>query len=148
MLILPVNSTGDRRIQVLLGDFLLTVRTYWNPTVPGWYMDLVGSDGIDIALGVALVPEINVVAYDPTITRVYGQFRVFTVAGGENATETSLGNTAQLWWFAPGEFESLVEQAPVNPVLPFNVRDMYAPAPPPPVFLALVINQNVIVVSP
>lgn len=128
--IIPVNSTGDRRLQVLLGSNLLTVRTYWNSTVSGWYMDLYNDSGESIALGLALVPIVNVLAASPTLTRIYGQFRVFTLDGGENNTETSLGDTCKLWWFAPGEWEANEIEEMVSFVLPFNVRDMYTTEAP------------------
>lgn len=128
--IIPVNSTGDRRIRCLLGSNLLTIRTYWNPTVPGWYMDLIDSAGVVLAAGAALVPEVNVIGYDLTLTRLYGQFRVFTTDGGENATDSSLGSTALLWWFAPGEWEAAEVEERIDPIFPFNVREMYSPTPP------------------
>lgn len=130
--IIPVNNTGDRRIQCLLGSNLLTIRTYWNPTVPGWYMDITDSFGVQLVAGAALVPEVNVLAYDLTLTRLYGQFRVFTTGGGQNATPESLGTVAQLWWFAPGEWEAVESVERINPILPFDVRAMYTPAPPAP----------------
>lgn len=128
--ILPVNSTGDRSIQCLLGANLLTIRTYWNPTVPGWYMDITDSFGTVLAAGAALVPEVNALAYDLTLTRLYGQFRVFTTDGGENATPESLGTVAQLWWFAPGEWEAAEVVERIQPVFPFDVREMYSPVAP------------------
>jgi hypothetical protein len=128
--IIPVDSTGDRRIQVLLGQNLVTIRTYWNPTVPGWYMDLVDSSGSPISLGLALVPVVNVLDSQPNLTRIYGQFRIFTKDGGENNTPTSLGDTGVLWWFAPGEWEeNEIEQA-VTTALPFDVYAMYTTEAP------------------
>lgn len=128
--IIPVNSTGDRRIQVLLGSNLLFLRTYWNPTVPGWYMDISGSDGMPIAVGLALVPVVNVLESQPNLTRVFGQFRIFTLDGGENNSDDSLGRTARLWWFAPGEWEANEIEDALVTALPFNVRALYSPAPP------------------
>lgn len=136
-LILPVNSTGDRRIQCLLGNNLLFIRTYWNSTVPGWYMDLNGPNGLPIASGLALVPVVNVLAADPTLTRIYGQFRVFTLDGGENNAEDSLGRTAKLWWFAPGEWEANEIETELDTALPFDVRAMYLPPPPAPPSLTM-----------
>lgn len=136
-LILPVNSTGDRRIQVLLGSNLLSIRTYWNPTVPSWYMDIYGPNGLPIAEGLALVPVVNVLASQPNLTRVFGQFRIFTLDGGENNTEDSLGRTAKLWWFAPGEWEANEIESDFLTELPFDVRAMYAPPPPAPPLLTL-----------
>jgi len=136
-LIIPVNSTGDRRIQVLLGTNLLSIRTYWNSTVPGWYMDLVDSGGTNIALGLALVPVVNVLQSQPNLTRIYGQFRVFPVDNSENNTENSLGDPAVLWWFSPGEWEANEIAQAITTVLPFDVTTMYSPLPPapPPLFL-------------
>lgn len=128
--IIPVNSTGDRRIQLLLGSNLVTVRTYWNPTVPAWYMDLIDSGGNPIALGLALVPVINVLESQPNLTRIYGQFRIFAIDGGENDTETSLGDTGILWWFAPGEWEANEIPQAVTTVLPFDVTTMYSTVAP------------------
>lgn len=136
-LILPVNSTGDRRIQVLLGNNLLSIRTYWNPTVPSWYMDLYGPNGLPITLGLALVPVANVLESQKNLTRVFGQFRIFTLDGGENNTEDSLGRTAKLWWFAPGEWEAAEAEQELDVELPFDVRSMYQPAPPAPPALTL-----------
>lgn len=136
-LIIPVNNVGDRRIQVLLGSNLLTIRTYWNPTVPGWYMDLSDSAGAVIALGLALVPSINVLSSQQNLTRLYGQFRVFPTDNSENDREDSLGDPSVLWWFAPGEWEA--NEIPQNfiTVLPFDVTAMYTPPPPAPPLLFL-----------
>lgn len=125
--IIPVDSTGDRRIQVLLGQNLVTIRTYWNSTIPGWFMDLVGVPG---GLGLALVPVFNVLDSQPNLTRIYGQFRIFTKDGSENNTETSLGDVAQLWWFAPGEWEENEIPQAVTTVLPFDVYTMYTTEAP------------------
>lgn len=125
-LIIPVDSTGDRRIQVLLGQNLVSIRTYWNSTVSGWYMDLFDNNGATITLGLALVPIVNVLESQPNLTRIYGQFRIFTKDGGENNTETSLGDTAQLWWFEPGEWEENEIPQAVTTVLPFDVYAMYS----------------------
>lgn len=136
-LILPVNSTGDRRIQVLLGSNLLSIRTYWNPTVPAWEMDIFGSNGLPIREGLAMVPIVNLLAPYPEITRVYGQFRIFTLDNGENNTEDSLGRTAKLWWFAPGEWEANEIESQFLTELPFDVRAMYTQPPPGPPLLVL-----------
>lgn len=131
-LIVPVNSVGDRRIQVLLGSNLLSIRTYWNPTIPGWFMDLSDSSGAVIALGLALVPLVNVLASQPNLTRIYGQFRIFPTDNSENDREDSLGDPAVLWWFAPGEWEANEIPQAVTTVLPFDVTTMYTPPQPAP----------------
>lgn len=124
-LLIPVNSEPDRQLQVQLGGALLTVRTYFNETALQWFMDLFDENGLPIALGLALVPLINVLESETELTRTIGQFRVQTVNDTENRESDSLGNMATLWWFAPGEYEALgIEDTTVNP-LPFNVRSMY-----------------------
>lgn len=136
-LIVPVNSVGDRRIQVLLGSNLLTIRTYWNSLVPGWYMDLSDSSGSVITLGLALVPLVNVLESQPNLTRIYGQFRVFPTDNSENNREDSLGDPAVLWWFAPGEWEASEIPQAITTVLPFDVTTMYTPPPTTPPLLFL-----------
>ena len=127
MLILPVDSTPDRRFQILLGENLLTVRTYWNPTVPMWYMDLSASNGDSLARGLALVPLINVLEAETELTRTLGQFRMIPL---ENASEVasadSLGRTGRLWWFAPGEWEANEVPQSIITTLPFDVASMYS----------------------
>lgn len=130
-LIIPVNSEPDRELQIQLGDNLLTVRTYFNETALQWFMDLYDENGEPLALGLAMVPIINLLESETELTRNIGQFRVQTTNDTENRAPDSLGNLATLWWYAPGEFESLgIEDIEVNP-LPFNVRSMYSVYTPP-----------------
>lgn len=129
--ILPVNSAADREFQVLLGSNLLTVRTYWNATLARWHMDLYDVDGVALARGLTLVPAINVLEAETELTRTIGQFRIAPANNAENDTPTSLGDTCQLWWFAPGEFEAYQDTLPpiTTTPLPFDVRTMYTVGP-------------------
>lgn len=123
---IPVNSAPDRQFEVVLGDNLLTLRTYFNEVTSQWFLDVTDGATTVYALGLALVPWLNVFEADPTLTRTLGQFRVAVLDGGENDTAASLGTSALLYWFAPGEFEALeAAQAPALTPLPFNVADMY-----------------------
>ena len=106
MLIIPLNSSPARRIQILLGFNLLSLRTYWNASSGKWYMDISGSDGVSLARGLALVPNINVLELSPELTRRLGQFRLLASGSAVRATENNLGTDMRLWWFAPGEFEA------------------------------------------
>lgn len=127
-LVIPVNSEPDRELQIQLGENLMTVRTYYNTIAATWFMDLSGDNDVVLARGLALVPLINVLQAESELTRLYGQFRIETVNETENDNPDSLGNSATLWWFAPGEFEALdIVDTTINP-LPFNVRDMYTVA--------------------
>lgn len=130
MLIIPLNSSPDRRIQILLGFNLLSLRTYWNASSGKWYMDIGGSDGVSLARGLALVPNINVLELSPELTRRLGQFRLLASGSAVRATDNNLGTDMRLWWFAPGEFEAAEIQSPGLTVLPFDVSTMYSLDPP------------------
>jgi hypothetical protein len=126
MYIIPLNSAPDRRLQILLGYNLLTLRTQWNAAAQAWYLDISGADGTEIALGLKLVSEVNLLGSSLELTRKLGQFRVFTSVGVDAASETNLGTGARLWWFAPGEWEAAAAQVPGVTVLPFDVSTMYS----------------------
>lgn len=124
--IIPLTNDPDRKLTIELGDNLLNLRTYYNPTVPGWYMDIEGH-----ALGLALVPYINVLQQSPELTRTLGQFRLFVDGGADVIVDSVpfsgaegldvLGQSAQLWWFAPGEWVLDDEPPTLDPVIS-NVR--------------------------
>lgn len=129
MLIIPVNSEPDRRMQVLLGGNLLTLRTYWNPTAGCWFMDISDSSGVSLARGLALVPEVNVLENETELTRTLGQFRVIPLDNTGAPTYNTLGTKARLWWFAPGEWEAAITPESVDVALAFDVRTMYSVDP-------------------
>lgn len=116
-LLIPVTDDPDRRLTVELGDNLLDLRTYYNPTVPGWYLDIDGH-----AHGLALVPAVNVLEASPQLTATLGQFRVIPTDGAD--TVGDLGATALLWWFAPGEWPE-DDTSPATDPLPADVREGY-----------------------
>lgn len=127
MIILPVNAEPDRRFQIQLGENLLTVRTYFNESVPAWFMDLSDSDGQVLAAGLALVPTVNVLEASPELTRRLGQFRVFPLES--TSQNTSASKVEPLWWFAPGEWEAGEIAQQVDVTLPFSVNTMYSLVP-------------------
>lgn len=80
--IIPLTSDPDRTFDVELGGNLLTLRTYYNPTVPGWYMDVDG-----VAKGLALVPFADVFESSPEIQRTIGQMRLIVSDGADVVAE-------------------------------------------------------------
>ncbi len=102
MQVIPLDSTGASRVTVGLYDYV----TYWNPTVSMWYLDLYDANDNAIALGLALVPDINLLNYDESLIDSIGQLRVVDLSGAGNSDNASLGNTAILSYWAPGEFEA------------------------------------------
>lgn len=124
---IPLNSAGSRRIFVDLNRQPFGIRTYWNPTARTWFMDLTDRLDNPILLGMAMVPEINLFEAFPGLTSTIGQFRVIVTDGGENNTIDSLGNTAFLIYFPPGEFESTYpnfDDPGINP-LTYNFDDLF-----------------------
>lgn len=107
--IIPLTSDPDRTFDVELGGNLLTLRTYYNPTVPGWYMDVEG-----VAKGLALVPFADVFEASPELQRTIGQMRLMSLDGADVVTD--LGSLNQLWWFSPGEWVSDDEAPTLDPV--------------------------------
>ena len=89
-------------------------------------MDLSSSDGQPLALGLALVPVVNLLEAETELTRTIGQFRVFPTDGTEN---TSPGSIAPVWWFAPGEFEAAELSQIAEVILPFDLTATYTVDP-------------------
>lgn len=122
-LILPVSAAGARRVQVRLGDDLLTIRTYYQPHTPIWRMDLSDVNDNVLVLGVPLVPGINLIRGETETTRRYGEFWYNPEQGVGNESD-ALGNTAKLWWFAPGELVLPEVDVSLDP-LPFDADSMF-----------------------
>ena len=108
MLIIPVNNDGARTIDVDLENEIgvITFRTYWNGITQTWNLDLLDDAGNDIILGLALVIGIDILKAYPLAGDRIGQLRVISTTDDNNRTTETLGNTAQLVHFAPGEFEA------------------------------------------
>ena len=102
---IPFKNTGDRRFTVTLGGNEFTIRTYYNPVVPCWVMDINDSNNIMIFKGQNLVAGINLLERSPRWTRLFGAFRMTEDA----YTVESLGTTAELYWF---DNESYAEYFP------------------------------------
>lgn len=125
MLIIPVNNEPDRQLQVLLGENLLTLRTYWSPLAGLWRMDITDSAGTVLARGLALLEGINLLEAETELTRTLGQFRVILLDNVAAPTFANLGTGARLWWFAAGEWEANALGDNLLTVLPFDVSSMY-----------------------
>lgn len=129
MQIIPLTSAGSRRISVPLGTDIgvITFRTYWNPLAPCWYVDLLDENDVMLAAGLAMVPRINIIRYDPVLVARIGDLRVADLRpvgprGPQNQTADILGkpNGLQLVHFAPGEYD-LTYPAQIRPLRYINV---------------------------
>ncbi len=90
----------------------LQLTTYFNTMSSMWYLDLKDSLGNPYALGLAMVPNIDITRSVTILPNDFGQFRIFDTTGDGNATLTSLGNSSYLVYFANGEFEDLYTNSP------------------------------------
>lgn len=122
--IVPVTGAGSRRVQSLLGDHVLTVRTYYNQLLRLWRMDLLADDSTPLRLNMAMVPGVNLLRADTELTRIYGSFYLVVAPNTDYQSPDALGSTAQLWWFAPGEIETPVIDPSLDP-LPFDADAMF-----------------------
>lgn len=96
-----MSPLGDRKIIVTLGENTLQLRTYFNSISNYYYLDVLTELDEPIVLGITLKSPFNLFARQE-LSNTIGQLRM-----SDNATPFgSLGQTAQLLWFAPGEYES------------------------------------------
>ena len=97
-----MSPLGDRKIIVTLGTNTLQLRTYFNSVSEYYCLDVLTELDEPIVLGITLKSPFNLFARQE-LTNTIGQLRM-----SDNATPFgTLGQTAQLLWFAPGEFEAL-----------------------------------------
>ena len=104
--VIPTFNTGTVAYNVSLNGTTFFIRTYFNEFASMWFLDLLDSNNDPVALGLALVPDINILRYSPSLTNTIGELRISTTETG-NDTTTSLGTDALLYYFLPGEFETL-----------------------------------------
>ena len=106
-LVIPTFNDTTTTYNVTLNGQIFFFRTYWNEFAAMWFLDIKDINDVDIAMGLALVPNINILEYSPQLSADIGELRISDVSGDGNATDTSLGTTAILYYFLPGEFETL-----------------------------------------
>ena len=125
--LIPTSNKGTTNFNVVLNNTPFNMRTYWQPIASMWYLDFLQSDTTPIAMGLALVPNINILRYSREITNTIGELRVVDLSGDGNAKEDSLGNTANLFYFSPGQFEEEFPNFGVQQFreLQFDFDDLY-----------------------
>lgn len=133
--VIPLNSDGSRRVSVDLGDGIgvITFRSRYNSTVPGWYVDLYDADGNSIVFGLGLVAPHNIIRHLPRLVARIGDLRVIDIDGKGNINPDRLGVGVGLMHYAPGEFNSLYP-APSGEGRPlgYNLSDLFTPTEPTP----------------
>ena len=123
MQIIPMADNGSRRITVDLGNDLgiHTFQTYYNYLADMWFMDLLDADDNAIISGLALAPFINVLRAHTNMEPI-GELRVSDTSGDNNALPDSLGNTAQLVHYDPGEFDATYPDTGIR--IPLAIVDL------------------------
>ena len=92
---IPVQPDGDRKVVVTLGENTLQFRTYFNSLINYYKLDLLTELGEPIVLGITLKSTFNLLVR-PELQKTIGSLRMT-----QDATPFgSLGQTAQLLWFA------------------------------------------------
>lgn len=126
MIIIPLNSAGARRITVDLGDDIgvFEFRSYWNPTMSTWNLDIVDDAGNDVILGLPLVIGINILRAHIEVGARIGELRVVSLDSDNNRTDDDLGNTAYLVHYAPGEFQATFTFPDFLPVQVVDIEDV------------------------
>lgn len=104
--VIPTFNTGTVEYNVILNGSVYYLRTYWNQYAKMWFLDLKDNNNDPIQMGIALVPNINLLRRNRNQTETIGELRVVDTNGDGNATTESLGNTSLLYYFLPGEFEA------------------------------------------
>ncbi len=105
--LIPTINTSNSTFSVVLNNVGYNMRTYWQEEATMWFLDLSLNDDTPVAMGLALVPNINILRFSRTLTRTIGELRVVGIDGDQNNRTDSLGNTSQLIYFLPGEFDTL-----------------------------------------
>jgi len=129
MIIIPLNSAGARAINIDLESDIgvFTFRSYWNSTMQTWNLDIVDGGGNDVILGLPMVVGIDLLKAHPAIGDRIGQLRVISATEENNRGEETMGTSADLIHFAPGEFEGLFTAPDFLPVQVVDVEDVTQP---------------------
>jgi hypothetical protein len=131
-LTIPVSNVGRNSFSTFLAGETYIFETYWNNQVSMWYLNLFTATNEPLLEGIALVPNINLLRQFPSFDD-FGEFRVLDLTGEGNATIDSLGNTALLLYYEPGEFESMYPDYddPVPQPLTYNFYTLLFPVTVP-----------------
>lgn len=127
MQIIPLSDAGKVSTSVTLNSRNLVLTTLYNVRARMWYVDVV-LDGVTYFLGKAMVPEINLLRNNQELD-TFGELRILDLNGDQNTTIDSLGNTAILLFFLPGEFSTLYPN--FNKITPkplgYDINEFFIP---------------------
>lgn len=111
---IPTGADGARRATVdIQGIGTFTLRTYYRHIGNSFLMDLHEATGQAILLGVPMVAGVSLLNKAPRSRNSLGQWRMTA----DSSASESLGDTARLIQFEPGEYEQRVP-APVVALAP------------------------------
>ena len=122
MLVIPTTTNGANKFSVDLGDAVVNIRTYWNPTANMWFMDLFDVNNSPLSEGMAMVPDVNLVRWSEPLTKTLGEFRVFGINNHQNDSIDSLGENSVLIYFTPGEFDATYPMFDMPDIKPLTLE--------------------------
>lgn len=91
---IPLNNTPSRRLTTTFASKIVTIRTYYNQTDNGWFVDFYDINQVPIVLGRALVPGIELLRQFPDLD--LGQLAYIVSDDNEGQLFEALGISAQL----------------------------------------------------
>lgn len=101
---LPTSADGARHATVdIPGAGTYRLRTYYRHRGGCFLLDVFEASGEPMLLGVPLVAGVSLLHKVPRARALLGQLRM----SADSTNPASLGDTARLVQFAPGEFEQL-----------------------------------------
>ena len=100
---IDLNADGGTKILVPLNDVVVTLQTKYNYSAECWVMDICDAQDEPLALGIMLVPDIDLLIGYTALKEQIGSLVLIEKARNDYKDPDSLGNTTKLLWFAPGE---------------------------------------------
>ena len=113
MIQLPLAPNPSSRVTVDTGSGVFVFVTYWLPSKAVWLMDILDSSSKLLLSGIALLPGID------NLLKGHGELfkdlvmQVQCENGTLNDKVDSLGNTAQVLWFASNETNPIAYSDPL-----------------------------------
>ena len=108
MIEIPTDNNPSKEFSVNTDIGTLRFRTYWNPLMSMWYLDVIGQDGLDLLSGIALTTGSNNLIRGTNVQELIGcAIFVVDTSGNGNTSYTALGITGRVFMTFPGEVQPL-----------------------------------------
>ena len=124
--ILPLEYTGEGEQSFDLGLISIILVSRFNYQTRCWSLDILDANGVNLAVGLMMVPYIDIIKACPELKlRVGALVPVENFAGNYTIPE-SIGYNLQLFWYPPGETIELFDPSiMINPEVPLLGSFLY-----------------------